>query len=441
MTSAFQRIVLDVRRRGDRTRATRGYWNGAAWGTLLVFSMVMLRIGEQLGPVRYLKPVLLSTTVVLAIHLVCSSRAVWISAWSKPQMRLTLAYIICIVASVPFSVWRSNSVGLVWIAPWGVALVFVCALTPPIRSTTDRIFRLLSWLSAVYAILVMAAGQVVESRRMTSSGSYDSNDLGALFAFSLFLALGATIRGRPLSRVVSGVSAAILLWALLMTGSRGGLLALGAGCLTFVLGFRPRAQFAILLTLVLATPVAWRFAPPVMRERASTLVSLDDDYNTTSNSGRVYLWKRGVLFAVQNPVVGVGAGGFSTKLGRDFSEQGTRGAWHTAHNTYVQVFAELGVPGGVVLMALLYSCFSVAARYWRWTKAVHRPEYLASVLAYLTSIAFLSHGYSYLLFGIIGLSILFSSPEELSRRKKSSAHVLAGGRRGATAYRLVAMGR
>ncbi len=423
MTAAVQPGMGNVRPRRRIAVASAGsYWSGAAWGTLVVLSFVMVRIGEQLGPLRYVKPVLFSTAAILAIHVAYTSRTAWLAAWAKPQVQLMLVYIACIAASVPFSVWRGKSLGLLQITPWAFAVVLVCALTPPSRVVTDRIALLLPWIAAVYGILVVAAGEVVESTRITSAGSYDPNDLGVLFACMLVLSLGATLRGHVFSRVISAVAAVILLWVLLMTGSRGALLAIGAGMLTFVAAFRPRTQIVLVVVLIAVVPVAWRFAPPVMRQRAATLFALEDDYNATSNSGRVYLWKRGLTFAAKNPIVGVGAGGFEIQLGRDFEEQGTRGAWHTAHNTYVQVFAELGIPGGIALMSLLFVCASAAATTWRWTKPVHRPEYLASVVAYLTGIAFLSHAYSYLLFGMIGLSILFGA-DVLTMRKRSARAV------------------
>jgi putative inorganic carbon (hco3(-)) transporter len=383
-----------------------GYWSLAWLAAVISLALLMVRVGEFLGPLQVLKPVFTVTLAILAIHAVRTSSAVWRSLWSLVQFRLAVAYAICIVASIPFSIWRGQSIVILMTVPWALALVVILGLNAPRQREFDRVLTCASWVTALTAVAAVLQGAVVEGSRITTLGSYDPNDLGALYALMLPIALGSMRRGGMLPRAISGIAALLLLAILLKTGSRGGFLALLSGTVVLVCSFRPR-QIAVALVIgAVSFPAAWTLAPPLMRERAASLLALEDDYNTTSNSGRIYLWKRGVVFALSNPVVGLGAGTFEAQVGADFRERGDRGAWHTAHNTYVQVFAETGLAGGVVLITLLLRAAMLATRFWSWRNRIHRPELLAAVAAYITAITFLSHGYTYILWGVIGFSVM-----------------------------------
>lgn len=417
MSTASRPVPVRTSFTNERAIARDGlasaYWPQAWIVTVIVLALIMMRVGELTGPVRAVKPVLTGTIAIFALHAIRSGRAAWSAAFRHRQVKLSFGYALAIVASVPFSIWRGQSFSLLTNIVFALSMIVVVCLTWPTLETLDRLLRWLSWVAAVSAVLIIAQGAVVEGSRITTEGSYDPNDLGALFALFLPLAIGASLRGRSVHRLASVVAAGIILAALLKTGSRGGLLALGAASIVFVFAYRPRHVLIVLFSCLVVLPAAWRFAPPVMQQRAASLFALEDDYNTTSNSGRVYLWKRGVAFAIANPLVGLGAGTFEAAVGKDFEEQGAHGAWHTAHNTYVQVFAELGVPGGVILLVLFARVLQTARTFWSWKSPVHRPELLAAASGYLVAIVFLSHAYTYLMFGFIAL---FAFAESLARR-------------------------
>jgi putative inorganic carbon (HCO3(-)) transporter len=411
-----------------------GFWN-ASWivsATALVF--IMIRASEFLGPLQRLKPVLAVTLLLLFMHISKSGRAAWQFVWSNVTFRLAVAYTACIGLSVPFSIWRGQSVETMMTVPWALILVMLLCLNTPRIKAFDSVLQLAVWIAALVGLALAVQGEVVEGSRMTSRGSYDPNDLGALFVTMFLFAIGASTRGTVTARLVSVLSSVVLLTVMMKTGSRGALIGLAVGLLVFILGYRPRKLMTILVAIVILGPLSWPLVPPLTRERAASLFALEDDYNTTSNSGRVYLWKRGVVFALKNPLVGIGAGTFEVQVGQDFREQGTRGAWHTAHNTYVQVFAELGMAGGMLLLAILGRGARNAATLWHWKKQTHRPELLASLAAYCTAITFLSHGYSYILWGMIGISAM---TEQLLRTSVFGATSASGTPRAQREFRNV----
>lgn len=391
-----------------------GFWSSSWIAAVIAVAFIMIRVAEFLGPVQLVKPVLAVTLILTGLHFLRSGRQAWQSVKSNITVRLAIGYSVCICLSVPFSIWRGKSIDTMTTVPWALALVALLCLSTPSLRDFDRILKWTAWIAAVTGIALVLQGEVVEGSRLTSRGSYDPNDLGALFVVMLAFAVGAATRGRALSRVTSAAAALVLLVVLLKTGSRGGLIGLVVGMLVFALSYRPRKFLIIFGVVAILGPVSWPFFPPVIRERAASLFALEEDYNTTSNSGRLYLWKRGVVFALANPVVGLGAGTFEVQVGQDFREQGTAGAWHTAHNTYVQVFAELGMLGGTLLLAMLWRSVRNASLLWNWRRSIHRPELLSALAAYMTAIFFLSHGYSYVLWGVLGISAM--TEHLLSRR-------------------------
>ncbi len=403
--------------------ALRGYWGGSWIASVLALSFIMIRVGEVLGPVRQLKPVFSVTLLLLLIHIFGTGAAAWKSIRTNVTFQLAVAVGVCICLSVPFSIWKGQSVSTMMTLPWSLSLVALLSLNIPNLRNFDRVLMLATWVAALTAVALVSQGAVVEGSRLTSLGSYDPNDLGALFVIMIPFAIGASTRGPKLSRLVSAVSAAVLFAVLMKTGSRGGLIGLVVGLSVFSFSYRPRKILIILSAIIVLAPLTWPLLPTVTKERAVSLLSLDEDYNTTSNSGRLYLWKRGVVFALANPLVGLGAGTFEVQIGEDFRDQGTRGAWHTAHNTYVQIFAEIGMPGGILLLALMGRSVCNSAAFWSWRTRTHRPELLASLAAYLSAIVFLSHGYSYILWGVIGIAAM---TEQLRRSHFSRTSVIGG---------------
>ncbi len=386
-----------------------GYWAMSAVVAIAVVALTTVRIGELLGPIRILKPVFVSTLAGVVAHLIQTRPVAWARLWKSLPFRLVVMYAIVVALSFPFSIWKGRTLSTMMVLPWALGLVIVVGLTRPTIRDVDNVFRWTAWFTAITAAVLLVNGDVVAGSRLTSKGSYDPNDLAALFCFAMPIAIGTMFRGRWYSRISSCLSAAVLCVALMETGSRGGLIGLVGGMLVFLLAFQPRTVLLVGVVLSIALPAAWPLVPATMRDRAASLFSLEDDYNSTSNSGRIYLWKRGIVFALQRPLLGIGAGTFEAKIGDDFRVQGSRGSWHTAHNTFVQVAAELGLLGFGLLVWLLALYGKYAAKFWSWKSRVHRPEYLASLVGYVVCIIFLSHGYSYILFGIFGFTVLLSS--------------------------------
>jgi O-antigen ligase len=88
-------------------------------------------------------------------------------------------------------------------------------------------------------------------------------------------------------------------------------------------------------------------------ERMSTIMTYEQDYNVTSYGGRIEVWKRGLKMIIKNPLLGVGINGFVTAEGLSHNDIG--GKWSTAHNSFIQIGAELGIIGLFLFCYVIWS--------------------------------------------------------------------------------------
>jgi hypothetical protein len=102
--------------------------------------------------------------------------------------------------------------------------------------------------------------------------------------------------------------------------------------------------------------------------RIRNLISLPEEFlehrrggEIQTVSGRFSLWKRALELAWRDPVVGVGIGSFyrnsdaSAEMAGDAAATAVR---QNAHNWYLQLLAELGLSGALLMLGLVWACVS-----------------------------------------------------------------------------------
>jgi len=135
----------------------------------------------------------------------------------------------------------------------------------------------------------------------------------------------------------------------------------------------------------------------------------------------VQVWKRGLGYMMQHPVLGVGAGNFPTAEGTispliRTTPSGRGIKWMQAHNSFVEVGAELGVPGLLFFVLMLSSAFRALRDVGRsnppgTTKEHSAPPtqlaqaLTASLVGYVVGGFFLSLAYRDLLFVLLALIV------------------------------------
>jgi len=85
------------------------------------------------------------------------------------------------------------------------------------------------------------------------------------------------------------------------------------------------------------------------------------DFNEISNKGRLEIWQRTIHSIARHPLFGVGWGNYAEVLDENISVA-KKGA--SAHSLYLDIAAEMGLPGLFFLIALFYYIFYTAWLVW-----------------------------------------------------------------------------
>jgi O-antigen ligase len=337
---------------------------------------------------------------------------------NQPVVRAALGILLLATISIPGSMYLRYSAAFV-LKDYLRTVVLMLLIAASVRGLADM--RRLAWLQVAGATLlsavVVAGAQITSDRSLRSAGYYDANDLAMLIVSTLPLVLYLWRRPAGLwSRVSLAGATALLMVTLGQTGSRGGFLAFLAVVGYLLVGFRgiSRAKRAVTVTvlgILLVVVASDRYFA-----RIETIFHPSKDYNWSgrSETGRMEIWKRGIGYMVRHPILGVGAAAFPVAEGtlapeaREQRQYGRGFKWSAAHNSLIQVGAELGVGGLILFVALLVGAFrtlSHARRRPEGEVSVLAQVLTASLVAFVVAGCFLSQAYSAYLYTLLGMSV------------------------------------
>src|SRR5689334_1654101 len=165
-------------------------------------------------------------------------------------------------------------------------------------------------------------------------GLFDnSNDLALHLVTMVPLAFVLGLENKnPLRKLIFWGTTLLMIAAIIITFSRGGLIGLIAMAFVLVRKIGRRNKSMALAALVLGVVFFLAVAPGAYAGRLSTIFDSASDI-TGSSSQRTVVLKRSILVALRYPLFGVGLGCFHHKSEQ---ELGT-------HNAYTQVAAEMGI--------------------------------------------------------------------------------------------------
>lgn len=346
----------------------------------------------------------------------------------------TLGVLIAVAVSVPWSLYPGLSFNFLF-GDFAKTLLMMAVIIAAIRTIAhlERLVLVCVLGAGLYCLYVVTNFTVGTSGRLGKLIYYDANDLALWLVVAIPLAGHLILR--PTSRAVriAGlVTLPLLLAVFTQTGSRGGFIGLAAVACYMLLGYR---QFSVAKRLGVSLALFFGlslFASEAYWELMATLLDPTSDYNwsgTPRGGGRMNIWRRGLGYMFNDPLTGVGARAFPVAEGTVSKlavrqEWGIGLKWSAAHNSFVQVGAELGVLGLAAFVTAIGASFRSLARI---AKRSPNPSVTslaraisASLVGYCAAGFFVSQAYGaglYMLLGwTIGLWAVARSPVPVAAR-------------------------
>jgi O-antigen ligase len=407
----------------DPGRVGAGHWGLL---TLAVAACLLCDIWrfQDLFPVLGLLQVPLLSSVAAIVVLVLSrdvGRS--LAVWRHPMIKLGLVILLLMVVSVPGSLYPGLSARFILKDHVRTFLLMVI-LAGSVRVVGDleRFAAVQVMGAAIFCIMVLVKFPVGADGRLGELGYYDANDMGMILVCAIPLATYFLRSGvRPTGKWLALAALGIFVVGVIKTGSRGGFLALIVTSAFIVFRFtalprRIRITAVAAAFLVLALASNDRYWTTM-----HTLLNPRSDYNWAGHEegGRMEVWKRGVGYMADHPLLGVGVSAFPIAEGTisplaERQQVGRGLKWSAAHNSFVQVGAELGIPGLLVFVWLLWSGAKTLRRIGRLPRgpdgrtvpsAALAQSLAASLVGYCTAGFFLSQAYSAFLYSVLGMIV------------------------------------
>lgn len=235
-------------------------------------------------------------------------------------------------------------------------------------NTLNRLKGIMAVLVFIHIALVMLNPNIITDpatrsyiRGVTFLGDGNDFALSVLIAFSFALFLFQDAKSRMI-RYICLFGLTTLLLVVIGTQSRGATLALA--CILFYQWLRSRRKAFGLALILMLVALILVYAPTQYFERIETITEYQSD---GSAMGRITAWKTAVRMAASYPLTGVGAGNFPMKHATEFVPpefSGLNFPWKTAHSIYFLALGELGIPG------ILFLLFIIFRTLWLWDKKI-----------------------------------------------------------------------
>ena len=382
--------------------------------------IVLARVPEL---IPFLAPLQLGKiTFALGALMVLATRTErLLGLWKDIPFGRMLLLLACIaVCGIPFSVWRGGAFNsLLGFAKTLAGFFLVVALTEHGREKALRFFIMAS-VAALAALLAFDTG----TGRLHVSDTYDPNDMALLFVVFLPIVTAEALCARNfLLRIAAWGTVACSLIGIALTQSRGGLLALAAVA-AHALIISKKRRWLLVPLLALGAVIILQAADDALWSRFGELRD-QSDYNYSGRTGRLTMWEEGLKLFAQRPLLGVGIGQFSAGVGMLGN-----GTYKTAHNSFVQLGAELGLVGLLAFLAILRDVYRIArAGASPALPSACRIRHSALMLAltgYCVGGFFLSQAYGNILYMLLALAAIMhlernrlEHPASLPARQKA----------------------
>jgi len=281
------------------------------------------------------------------------------SAWSIFEKVLGYVILFLLISRIVTSIARLRGVFTVLL----IAHLFLLAMNPEV-------------------ILDPSTRHYIVGATFLGDGNDFSLSLCVMFPLAIELAQGGR---KSWSKCLAWLSVGVIVLAIIGTQSRGATLGLAAVVSLYCIFSRHKFLTAIAATVV-AIGVLLVYAPPEYSQRMGTITTYEED---GSAQGRIQAWKASLGMVFHNPLLGIGAGQFSDRMGKN------------THSSYMMPLAELGLPGFACVLMMVFGNLRANLRLRR--SMLSGGENATTETTVLTSRILLATGAAMLGFGVAGV--------------------------------------
>jgi O-antigen ligase len=413
---------------------------------LVVFSIS--RIHQHYGFIGAIRPGVALVSLAGLFALINPSRLDFAGFSTRPA-KLVAAIVALACVSVPFALSMGNSAKFLLDGYFRMLVVYVLVLMA-IRTPRDLSNFVWAFVIAVAILTWMAmfvfqlGGASDQMMRLGKLYMYDANDLGVLLLMGIPLTLVVMDSSGKWGKMFGALLLGAIGVSLARSGSRGAFVGLIGLSVAFVVWARHIdiiKRISAVAVVVIALAVG---AAPGYWDQMRSLQDPTQDYNWDAESGRRKLAERGFGYMMRYPLTGVGIDNFNkaewqiSSMAQEWGRQrGIRGA--AAHNTWVQIGAELGVTGLILWLTLVFGTMFVVARTRKqlpvsWKRGPPDQRLLYSLSFYLplaiwafaVPSTFVSHAYMDPMYYLAALSAAYLVAVRRTLQSERSAHVAHG---------------
>jgi O-antigen ligase len=388
----------------------------------MAFALFVVVTGLLLVRPAEVVPALLGLPLYEVAILACTLAALpQVVRQLKPRALTTQPVTAFVVGLLPAMVLSHLAHAFIWGArtaavDFAKVLLYYLLLIATVN-TPARLRRYLSWLIVFMGLLAGIAlvqyhglveipglttlqqnevdresGELVVISRLRGTGIYnDPNDLCVVLDVGILLCLHKLLERKGwASRLLWIVPLLVFAYAVVLTKSRGGLMALMAG-----LGVLFWARYGWRKAIVLAGATL----PLLLVVAGGRQASLSTGESTGQE--RIQLWSEALQAFRESPVFGIGTNMFQERAGL------------VAHNSYVHCFAEMGLLGGMLFLGAFicsaWQVYRLLASGQLPSGYIRRlaPFSLAVVVAFAVGLLSLTRAYTASTYLIVGLTIAF----------------------------------
>ncbi len=256
-----------------------------------------------------------------------------------------IAKWVLILFGVVAASWAATGFGSFGWAVFQTMLgyLFLFILIARIVTTEKRLRGVIIALTVAHFYLLAMNFNVLTdptTRQYLVGGTFlgDGNDYSLSMCILIPCMIEVALSARSsLRKFMSWVSVTVIIMAIIATQSRGG--TLGIAAVMFYLWWRSPKKWIAGIAIAMVGGLVLLYAPSQYYQRMGTVTGMTID---GSAQGRLDAWSGAIGMGAKNPLLGIGAGQFSARWGK------------TAHSTYMLAFAELGLPGFICVLVLIF---------------------------------------------------------------------------------------